>query len=81
MYCFQIYFVFVFTECICMFADMKGDKGKKENFQILIHHMDEKVYKAIKILAVNEKRSMGKQVEYILQHFIENTDLKPNNNA
>ena len=64
-----------------MFAPMKGVKGKKENFQILIHHMDERVYKAIKELSVKEKRSMGKQVEYILQHVVDNNLLKPNNNA
>ena len=51
---------------------MKGIKGKKHNFQILIHNMDETTYKAIKELAENEKRSIGKQAEYMLREFVIN---------
>jgi len=49
---------------------MKGAKGKKNTFQILIHNMDEATYKAVKELSENEKRSIGKQAEYMLRQFV-----------
>ena len=66
---------------------MKGAKSKKHNFQILIHNMDEATYKAVKELSENEKRSIGKQAEYMLRQFVINTTpeklfiqpLKPTN--
>lgn len=48
----------------------KGKKGKNAR-QLLIHQIDEKVYNAVVQLATKEKRSLGKQAEYMLSKFIE----------
>jgi len=47
------------------------DKKAKQNLQILIHGVDEKVYKAVIRMASEEKRSVGKQAEYMLAKYIE----------
>jgi hypothetical protein len=52
---------------------MKGKKTK-DNFQILIHHMDQGLYKTIVSLAEREKRSIGKQAEYMLRNQAEVID-------
>lgn len=54
-----------------MFVLMVKEKKKKVGLQMLIHNIDEGVYKAVIKLAFEEKRSVGKQAEYMLKKFIE----------
>lgn len=49
---------------------MKGIKEKKK-LQILIHDVDESVYNGVIRLAEEEKRSVGKQAEYMLAKYLE----------
>lgn len=46
---------------------MTKPKKPKKNLQMLIHQMDEDLYHGIIALAAQEKRSVGKQAEYMLQ--------------
>ena len=64
----QIYFYCI--EMYIILHPMK-DKKVKQNLQILIHGMEEEVYNTVVQLAVNEKRSVGKQAEYMIAKFIE----------
>jgi hypothetical protein len=52
---------------VCILRSMPKAKKTKSNFQILIHQMDQELYKTIVSLADNEKRSIGKQAEYMLR--------------
>lgn len=47
---------------------MKKREKAKNNFQILIHDIEESLYKSIVSLAQKEKRSVGKQAEYMLKN-------------
>jgi len=72
MYNFQINLqkYFYCIELYITLAAMK-DKKAKQNLQILIHGMEEEVYKIVVQLATDEKRSVGKQAEYMIAKFIE----------
>lgn len=72
MYNFQINLqkYFYCIELYIILAAMKDKKGK-QNLQILIHGMDAKVYDAVVKMAAQDKRSVGKQAEWMLYKFIE----------
>lgn len=59
-----------------IFVGMKGVKPKKK-LQVLIHDIDENVYNALIKLAEDEKRSVGKQAEYMISKQIETLQKKP----
>lgn len=47
------------------------DKKVKQNLQILIHGIEPDVYNTVVQLATDEKRSVGKQAEYMISKFID----------
>lgn len=66
--------VYVNVLYICVMV--KGKKDKKK-LQMLIHDMDESVYNAVVKLAEEEKRSVGKQAEYMLAKYLETLQKQP----
>ncbi len=68
---------FICIEMYIILQPMSKDKKPKANIQLLIHGMDINVYKVVLKLAKEEKRSAGKQAEYMLSKFIEQNNLKP----
>lgn len=50
---------------------MGREKKKKNGNQMLIHDIDQEIYDAVVKKAADEKRSVGKQAEYMLKQQLE----------